>query len=240
MVEDHYRIRESVPAASDERRRYIHADQLDQTRVQAAFHRLDEAGERFFSLAFGDVDHSPAAKVVEEGHVAVAFGHSKLVYRDLVNLAQVDVLPRHVDVVLKDPPDRVLTNIQMAGDAGHGHLVAQCQHHRFDVKRESRIRSSPGELDLFYSVPGAFRPRNTGVKVGLIFEEIEMSPGTLAGVVDLAQRLTIGAREPCPSFEVDEDVQSFLDLVQLHFAHEPWGFQPQKLPGKAACRPRNG
>ena len=54
-----------------------------------------------------------------------------------------------------------------------------------------------------------------------------MSPGTLASVVDLTQSLSIGASEPCLTFEVDEDVQSLLDLVQLHLAHEPGGLQPQ-------------
>jgi hypothetical protein len=94
------------------------------------------------------------------------------------------------------------------------------------VQSEPGIRSSPGELDLLDPVTGTFSPRNSGVQIRLIFEEVEMSPGTLACIVDLAQRLTIGARKPCPSLEVDEDVQLLLDLVQLHFAHEPWAFSP--------------
>ena len=83
------------------------------------------------------MDHSPAAKVVEEGHVPVPFLHRELVYGQLVDLAQVDVLPGLVDIVLQYPPDRVLIDVHVAGYAGHGHLIAQCQHHRFDVQSES-------------------------------------------------------------------------------------------------------
>jgi hypothetical protein len=39
--------------------------------------------------------------------------------------------------------------------------------------------------------------------------------------------MALGAREPCPSLEVDEDVQPLVGLVQLDVAHEPWGLEPQ-------------
>jgi hypothetical protein len=47
-----------------------------------------------------------------------------------------------------------------------------------------------------------------------VLKEVEMTPGTLVRIVDLAGRLTFGAREPCPSFEVDEDVQFLFYLVR--------------------------
>ena len=59
------------------------------------------------------------------------------------------------------------------------------------------------------------------------FEEVEVTPGALIGIMQFAQRTALGAREPCPSFEVDEDVQFLIYLVQLDIAHEPWGLQPQ-------------
>ena len=227
MVEDHYRCREGLLAASDERGLHVQTDQLDLARVQATFRRLDEAGEAFLSFPFSDMNDPTTFKVVEEGHVPVTFLNGELVYGQLVHVAQIDVLPRFVDVVLQYPPDGILIDVQVAGDAGHRHLVAQGQYHRLDVQRESRVRTGPGQFDLSHTVLGARCPRHAGMQERFVFEEVEMTPGTLVRIVDLAGRLTFGAREPCPSFEVDEDVQFLLYLVQLDIADEPWGLQPQ-------------
>lgn len=135
--------------------------------------------------------HSPSAtfQVVEEGHVTVTFLHRELVDDQLFDVAQIDVLPGLVDVVLQDPPDGILVDVQVTGYASYRHLVAQGQYHRLDVQGESLVGPGPGKFDLSHVV--------------------------------------LGAGESCPSFEVDEDVQLILRLVQLDIAYELWGLQPQ-------------
>ena len=57
---------------------------------------------------------------------------------------------------------------------------------------------------------------------GLILHGVQMTPVSITGVMQFAFIMTFGAREPCPFFEIDEDVDPLLCMIDPAFADEPW------------------
>lgn len=196
---------------------------------------LDEACKALLALSLGDVDDPSSPEIVEEGHVPMTFLHRELVHGQPTHEAEIDVLPGFVDVVLQDPPDTILIDMEVASIAGHRHLVAQRHDHGLDVQREPRVRPGPRQLGLPDAMLSARRPGNAGVEIRIALEEVQMPLCALRGIMHPAHALAFGAGEPRSSFEVDEDVQSLIAPVQLR--SRTMGPSAPGRPGRDVCRP---
>ena len=111
--------------------------------------------------------------------------------------------------------------VVLADDPGDGldrHGRDHGHHHRLEQQGEAAVGPRPWHGDLLDAAFLAADARHAGVQIGLVLEEIEVSPGHPLGVVGRAVRRAAGrAGEAAAWREVDLDIQPMRLGVEV-----PW------------------
>ncbi len=191
---------------------------------------LCERGDRAGVAAFGGEQHSRLVDVDEQRDIVVAAPRGGFVDGDPRDAGGVGARPRLIDVVMDHAPQ---FGVVLADDPGDGldrHGRDHGHHHRLEQQGEAAVGSRPRRSDLLDPAFFAAHARHTGVQIGLMLEEVQVSPSHPLGVVGRAVRRATGrASEPAAGREVDLDIQPMRLGVEVGAHHGPWRRQAERL-----------
>jgi hypothetical protein len=123
--------------------------------------------------------------------------------------------------------------VVLADDPGDGldrHGRDHGHRHRLEQQGEAAVEPRPWRGDLLDAAFLAAHARHTGVQIGLVLEEVEVSPGHPHGVVGRTVRRAAGrAGEAAAGGEVDLDIQPVRLGVEIGGHHGPWRRQAERL-----------
>ncbi len=191
---------------------------------------LCERGDRAGIAAFGGEQHSRLVDIDEQRDIVVAAPRGGLVDGDPCDAGGIGARPRLIDVVMDHAPQFGVVLADNPGDGLDRHGRDHGHHHRLEQQREAAVGSRPWRGDLLDPAFLAAHARHAGVQIGLMLEEVQVSPGHPLGVVGRAVRRATGrANEAAARCEVDLDIQPMRLGVEVRARHGPWRRQAERL-----------
>jgi len=162
-------------------------------------------------------------EITERGHVDVTLAERELIDPKLMERMQISLASGPFDIVLQDSPQPIGMLGGKLRHRGNRHLPAERQDQELEQERKPVAGPRPGHLDLLDPALSAADPRDPGVKIGLVLEEIQMSPGPVLSVVDLAfpGLLARGIRELGALEEVEPEIEPPVLLGELEIDDPP-------------------
>jgi hypothetical protein len=112
-------------------------------------------------------------EVDEHGDVVLPAVAAGLVGADALDLAEVLLRARPLDMEVEQPPDPGVVLLQESGDGVDRHPFRQHQHEGLEEHREAAARPGPGRLHLEHAIALALDPRQPGVDQRAVLEELK-------------------------------------------------------------------
>jgi len=215
---------------------HVATDDIDLGGIDIPGHQIaDEALHDPFFAPLPQENDPGGLEITERGHVDVTLAERELVDSKLMEGAQVDRLSGPFDIVLQDPPQAIGVFGRKLRDRGHRHLPAERQNQELEKERKPAAGPRPWHLDLLDPALPAADPRDPGVKIGLVLEEVQMPPSPVLGVVNLAfpSLVARGTRELGALNEVEPEIEPPFLLGELEIDHPP-GLGDTESQGKQA------
>ena len=197
-----------VAYAFDEGGRHIGADFGNSLRISLM--GLEVEGESGYGggiFAGSDEQDFALAEIDEKGHVVVAATGSGLIDADLSNGGVVGFTARGIHVVVEDAPNQGVVFSDQSGGSQHGHDLDELEDESFKQQREPAVGSSPGHGNAVDTTSGAHDAWGTGVKKGLMLEEVQVAPCEGLGVIGLRRGGAEGTSETGAARKVQIEVE---------------------------------
>lgn len=223
-IENDRRFGQVFPDPVQVRVPHVAADDIDLGGIDIPRHQIvDEALHDPLFAPLPQENDPGGLEITERGHVDLPFADRELVDPKLMEGAQVDRLSGPFDVVLQDPPQAIGMLGGKLRHRGDRHLPAERQNQELEKERKPAAGPRPWHLDLLDPALSAADPRDPGVKISLVLEEVQMSPGPVLGVVDLAfpGLVARGTRELGALEEVEPEIEPPFLLGELEIDDPP-------------------
>jgi len=130
--------------------------------------------------------------------------------------------------MVDDPPQPRVVFADQAGGCPHRHGLDERHHQRLEQQGEAAARSRPRHRDPLDAAALALDPGNAGVQVGLMLEEIEVTPACLLRVIGGTGGATARAGKAAAGGEIEVNIQPAPRRVELAAHHAPWRRQSQR------------
>ena len=241
-VEADLRVREIFASSSDEGFGHVHGDFLDLRGVDAAPGELGgELVEGGFVLAGCEEEQARnlrataaaggflAGDFEECGAVFVAFSGGGLIDTEALERTPVGLFPNLIDAAADEVPDAVLADLALRGDFGDRQDLGEREQVGFHKQGESALRSCPRELGIADLACGRLDTWHSGAQGGAVFEEVEMLPGALDGVVHRAGLAGFRVGETAAGLEVDDEFERFRHGIEIGGNDLPWRGESERL-----------
>jgi len=181
------------------------------------FNERAELGQAFLALAGSREDHGLVGpvQVDEDGDVVVSTLGRGLIQADGLEVFQVQRGDGFGHIVANDAPQAGIRNLDVARHGIDWHLSNEAHDHL--LKKQSEAAALPGPWCL-HSPDSVFRandPRESGRKVAMMLEEVEMPPSVLFEIVSFARSTALGARVQRSAIGTDLQVELGRRLVGI-------------------------
>lgn len=210
--------------------RHVAGDLLNRLRVSTMLGQVGgEGGHRPLVLAGGPEDHASSLQTEEKGDVVMPTPARRLVHPHPPHLREVLPFDGLSDVVADDPPEPRVVLAHHLRQSVDRHLTGHGDDHGLEQKGEATPGTAPGDLHLGDRLAlGALDPRDPGVEVGAVLEEVEVPPGLLGGVVPFRPLgIAAGTGKRGAPFEVHPEIELLLPRGELDLDHLPGRYEPQ-------------
>jgi len=187
-------LREVLGGAGLKRTAHIHADMRDRLWL-ATMHGqvLGEPLQAGLVPAGRGKDQALRIQIIENREVLLAPPASRLIDSDRAHLGMRLFGTGLADMVLDDPPQPTRRYTNQAASREHRH--GRCEHQRqgFEQEREATPLACPRHGNLRHLPAARARhSRHFGVQVGLVLEEVQMSPVARQSIMERLRRRSTG------------------------------------------------
>jgi hypothetical protein len=135
---------------------------------------------------------------------------------------------RSLHIMPENPPDAIRMFPHDFRHPGHRHLSAQLQHQHLKQQGKAASRPGPGHLHLSNPASSTPHPGDSGMKIGLVLKKVEMPPGSILRIVNLAFFLRARrTRKLSPLGKINLQVQPTFFFGKPDIDHMPWLGQAQ-------------
>ena len=149
-----------------------------------------------------------------------------LIHTDRMNGGHIHAGTSGFDVLINDPPQALVGFPYQARRRQHGHRPYQGHDQRFEEQGKMRAFPRPGDRYLMHPMIRAHHTGHTGVEIGLMLEEIHMSPRLFLNIMHRTFRAADRTSKATALGKVDMQVQAFLLHRESHMIHQPRRYQP--------------
>jgi len=202
-------VGQMVADAFDEGGRHIGADFGNSLRISLmGLEVLGESGYGGGIFAGSDEQNFALVEIDEKGHVVVAATGSGLIDANLRDGGVVGFTARGIHVMVEDAPNQGVVFSDQSGGSQHGHDLDELEDESFKQQREPAVGSSPGHGNAVDTTSGAHDAWGTGVKKGLMLEEVQVAPCEGLGVVGLRRSGAEGTSKAGAARKVQIDVEA--------------------------------
>ena len=150
-----------------------------------------------------------------------------LIHTDRMNGGHIHAGTSGFDIMINDPPQALVGFPYQARRRPHGHRPYQGHDQRFEEQGKMRAFPRPGDRYLMHHMLRAHHTGHTGVEIGLMLEEIHMSPRLFLNIMHRTFRAADRTREAASLGEVDVQIQPLLFDFEGHVIHHPRRNQTQ-------------
>ncbi len=223
LVERDFGIRQMLCDTLDKSRAHVDAHIGDLRRIATVLDQIiGKRGDGCGIAAFGDVNDAGLVDIDEQRDIIVAAPGCGFINRDAGDVGGIDARAGFFDIMVDYPPQPGVVFAHQAfggfdrhgGDHGHDQCLEQ--------ERKTAAVARPRHADFAHATSLAFHPRDAGVQIGLMLEEIQMAPAHGRGVMrGAAGGAALRAGKTAAGREVDMDVQPAGIGVEISPRHHP-------------------